>query len=159
MRTGNYRRRLFAVALVVAVSWGAFPAVSPGAGSPEEIQKKRTALMKKISKTMRLIRVYAKKSQMKDLAGAALDVAKLVDRILELSPEGSAFGPKSRIEPEVWKEFDRYNKLTGKTSAAARSLAKVAGAGDGESLMPSFTSLAKTCRACHKPFRKKMNRK
>jgi cytochrome c556 len=158
MRTGNYRRRFLTCALAVAVFWGVFPALSQGAGPPEDIQKKRTALMKKINKTMRLIRVYAKKSQMKELTGAALDVAKLIDRIPGLSPEGSAFGPKSRIKPEVWEEFDRYIKLTEETSAAARSLAKVAQAGDGASLMPSFTSLAKACRACHKPFRKKKKR-
>ncbi len=155
MRTANYRRRFFTGFLIISFLWGAFPASNLRAESPDEIQKKRTALMKKINKSMRLIRVYAGKGQMKDLAGAASEVSKLIDRIPESSPKGSAFGPKSRIKPEVWEDFDRYKKLTEKASAAARSLAKVGRAGDGAVLFSSFSSLAKACGACHKPFRKK----
>ena len=126
-----------------------------GAESPEQIQKNRTAVMKSIDKALRGIRVFVKKEQMKELAEASMKVAKLIDRIPELSPKGSAFGEKSRIKPEAWDDFDRYKKLTESSSAAARALAKVAGSGDVKASAGAFRALGKSCGACHKPFRKK----
>ena len=157
------RNRNFFHALVVCVAAVFFSAalLSParGAESLEKIQKIRTATMKSISKTLRGIRVFVKNGQLKELAEASEKVAKLIDRIPELSPKGSAFGEKSRIKSEVWDDFNRYKKLTEKSSTAARALAKVAGVGDAKSSMSAFRVLGKSCGACHKPFRKKKKRR
>lgn len=153
------RNRNFVHAVVAGAAAVFFSAVllSPvrGAESPEKVQKNRTATMKSISKALRGIRVFVKAGQMKELAEASMQVAKLVDRIPELSPKGSAFGEESRIKPEVWDDFARYKKLADESSAAARALAKVAGSGDEKKAADAFRALGKSCGACHKPFRKK----
>ena len=139
-----------------------FPlALTPaGAGeSPEKIQKKRTATMKAINKSMRQIRVYAGKGDLENVARAAGEVSRLVSQIPDLSPRDSAFGVKSRIKPEVWEDFGRYEKLSVRSTSAARSLAATAQKGDRGALMKSFAALAKSCNACHKPFRKKKKKK
>ncbi|MFP6890034.1 MAG: cytochrome c [Nitrospinota bacterium] len=127
--------------------------------SPEEIQKNRTLTMKTIDKAMRRIRVLASKGQWNQLAATAKDISGLITRIPELSPEGSGFGEKSRIKPEVWLNFSEYEELSIKSSSAALNLAKLAEGGDSGVMMRSFVDLAKTCRACHKPFRKKKKKR
>ena len=159
MRTRNMLRGVCAGAAAALVfSVAAVPGF-PGAESPEQIQKKRTLTMKAINKALLRIRVYAGKGQLKELSAAALEVSNLVARIPELSPEGSAFGDKSRIKPEVWTNFAHFKELSEKTAAAARALAKTARIGDTGSLMRSFVDLAKACGACHKFYRKKKKRR
>ncbi len=160
MRFHFFHRCAFAGAMIFPLAWG--PA---GAGefpeniSPEKIQKKRTATMKAINKSMVLIRVYAGKGELENVARVAGEVSRLLARIPGLSPRDSAFGEKSRIKPEVWEVFGRYGKLSGRSATAARSLAATAQKGDREALMKSFAALAKSCGACHKPFRKKKKKR
>ncbi len=130
-------------------------------GSPlssEEIQKKRTITMKAINKHMRQLKVAIGKKQFDRASTAADAVAKLVAQIPELSPKGSAYGPKSRIKPAVWEKFAHYKDLTEHSADAARSLAKVAKSQNKEKVMASFLSLARSCTKCHKPYRKKKRR-
>ncbi len=158
MYNGNFAPAVVAGAAAVIFSAALLSPVR-GAESPEKIQKNRTATMKSINKALRGIRVFVKNGQMKELAEASMKVAKLVDRIPELSPKGSAFGEKSRIRPEVWDDFDRYKKLTGESSAAARTLAKVAESGNMKAAAGAFSTRGKSCGACHKPFRKKKKKR
>ncbi len=160
MRFHFFHRCAIAGAMIFPLAWspagaGEFPEkISPG-----KTQKKRTATMKAINKSMVLIRVYAGKGELENVARVAGEVSRLLARIPGLSPRDSAFGEKSRIKPEVWEDFGRYGKLSGRSATAARSLAATAQKGDREALMKSFAALAKSCGACHKPFRKKKKKR
>ncbi len=159
MRAGFHLRGFtcfLPVILVLAAAKG-FAGGDPA--SPEEIQKKRTANMKTINKNMRQLKVSITKRQFDRIGATATAVAERVAKIPELSPEGSAHGPKSRIKPEVWKNFARYIDFAERSAEAARSLAKVAGSQDQKKVMGSFLALAKSCTKCHKPYRKKIKRR
>ena len=115
--------------------------------------------MKAINKKMRVLKVSIGKGQF-DLAGAtAASLAELIDKIPGLSPEGSAYGPKSRIKPQVWKKFAHYKDLSDRSADAARALVKIAKSQDRKKVMGSFLSLARSCSKCHKPYRKKKKRR
>jgi len=124
------------------------------AGPPDlaAVQKERAATMKAINYAMREIYVGSKKGEMAGVAKAAAEVADLVEKIPALSPEGSNLG-ETRIKPEVWKNFDHYEKLSAQAAQAARMLVQVAGGGDRAAVMKSFAALANSCNECHKPYR------
>jgi cytochrome c556 len=160
MRFHFFLRCALAGAMILPLAWSpAGAGETPGKISPEKIQKKRTITMKAINKSMRRIRVYAGKGELENVARAAGEVSRLVARIPALSPRGSAFGEKSRIKPGVWEDFGRYEELSDKSAAAARAMAATAQKGDRGALMKSFAALAKSCGACHKPFRKKKKKR
>lgn len=159
MRARHHIRGIICIFLttLVLAPVTAYPGGEPA--SPAAIQKKRTATMKTINKNMRLIKVTIGKGQYGRAGATAAMLAELIVKIPGLSPEGSAFGPKSRIKPEVWKKFALYKDLSERSAEAARSLAKVAKSQDREKVMGSFLSLARSCSKCHKPFRKKKKRR
>jgi len=138
--------------LAAAGGWAAPADAAPK--DPAAIQKERSATMKSINKKMRALKVLATKGDLAEVVREAGAVAGLTARIPELSPKGSAVG-KTRIKPEVWKNFDDYKSLAARSAEAARGLAAAAKGGDRAAVRASFSKLAKTCGACHKPYREK----
>lgn len=160
MRFHFFLRCALAGAMIFPLAWSPADAAEPSEKiSPEKIQKKRTATMKAINKNMRLIKVTIGKGQYGRASTTAATVAELITKIPDLSPEGSAYGRKSRIKPGVWENFAQYKDLSERSAKAARSLAKIAKSQDREKVMKSFLSLARSCSKCHKPFRKKKKRR
>ena len=108
--------------------------------------------MKSINQAMREIKVYSGKGDFAKVLPAAQKVAELTAKIPGLSPEGSG-GGKTRIKPEVWKNFAHYKELAGKSVEATKVLAQAAGKKDRAATLKAFSGLANTCTACHEPYR------
>jgi cytochrome c556 len=159
MRIGKYLRVFMGFFLALSVLAGVHGFAGQGPATPAEIQKKRTATMKAINKHMRELKVAVSRMEFDRVASTATSVEKLIGQIPELSPEGSAFGPKTRILPAVWENFSNYEELTTLSTNAADSLAKVAKSQDQKKVMKAFLALAKSCTKCHKPYRKKKKRR
>ena len=159
MRAGYYIQGIISIFLTALVLTPVTAYSGEEPAPPAAIQKKRTATMKAINKNMRLLKVTIVKGQFDRAGGTAAMLAELIAKIPGLSPEGSAYGPKSRIKLEVWKKFAHYKDLSERSAEAARSLAKVAKSQDRNKVMRSFLSLARSCSKCHKPFRKKKKKR
>lgn len=159
MRARRYIQGIFFILLttLVLAPMSAYSGGEPA--PPAAIQKKRTATMKAINKNMRLLKVTIVKGQFDRAGATAAMLAELIAKIPGLSPEGSAYGPKSRIKPGVWQKFAHYTDLSERSAEAARSLVKVAKSQDRNKVMVSFLSLARSCSKCHKPFRKKKKKR
>ena len=139
---------LGAVALAVSAS-GLCPA---RAADPAQVQKERLATMKAINQAMREIQGYSGKDDFAKVLPAAQKVAELTAKIPGLSPEGSG-GGKTRIKPEVWKNFAHYKELSEKGVQEAKKLVQAAEKKDRAATLKAFSGLANTCTACHEPYR------
>ena len=139
---------LGAVALAVSAA-----ALRPArAADPAQVQKERLATMKSINQAMREIKVYSGKGDFAKVLPAAQKVADLTAAIPGLSPEGSHTG-KTRIKPEVWKNFGHYKELSGNSVQEAKKLIQAAGKKDRAAVLKAFSDLANSCTACHEPYR------
>ena len=159
MLVGNYLRGLIGFFLAFSVLAGVNGFAGQESATPAEVQKKRTATMKAINKHMRKLKVAVSRKEFEHIGSTATAVGKLIAQIPELSPEGSAFGPKTRMLPAVWENFSHYKELTVLSTKAADSLAKVAESRNQKKVMKAFLALAKSCTKCHKPYRKKKKRR
>lgn len=136
----------------------AFPAtgISGAQGNdpkaPAQALKERLDTMKAINQAMREIKVWSGKGDFAQVIPPAAKVAGLVAKIPALSPEGSNVG-KTRIKPEVWKNFGHYKELAGKTVQEARKLIQAAEAKDQPAVLKAFSDLANSCTRCHEPYR------
>ena len=58
------------------------------------------------------------------------------------------------LSPAVFQKEDAFRKTAASFEAAAATLAEAARSGDLEAVKAPFGTVAQTCKACHKPFRK-----
>ena len=145
----GWRVGLMIAALILAVAEGFLPA---RAADPAQVLKERLATMKAINQAMREIKVYSGKDDFAKVLPAAQKVADLTAAIPGLSPEGSHTG-KTRIKPEVWKNFGHYKELSGNSVQEAKKLIQAAGKKDRAAVLKAFSDLANSCTACHEPYR------
>jgi len=144
-------RRLMLAPAVAAFFVLAAGPVARGA-DPAQAQKERLDTMKAINQAMRELKVYTGKGDFPQVLAAANRVAGLVAKIPSLSPEGSNVG-KTRIKPEVWKNFGHYKELAETSVQAARALAGAAGKKDRAAVAKAFAALGDSCKTCHDPYR------
>lgn len=72
-----------------------------------------------------------------------------------LFPDNSINGP-SEARPEIWRDWDRFQRIAEDLKVRAAALAEGAGnARDGGPAAPEtlFAAMAGTCKACHQGFR------
>jgi cytochrome c556 len=85
---------------------------------------------------------------------AALIEAHSGKAFTKLFPKGSEGAP-SEASPLIWKDLAAFEKIADDLKESAGILKGVAS--DQASLKAPFTNMLKTCGACHKKFREKLN--
>ncbi|MEK9905643.1 MAG: cytochrome c [Rhodospirillales bacterium] len=85
---------------------------------------------------------------------AALIEAHSGKAFTKLFPKGSEGAP-SEASPLIWKDWGAFEKIADDLKESAGILKGVAS--DQASLKEPFTNMLKTCGACHKKFREKLN--
>lgn len=140
---------ILGAAVLAASAGGLLPAQ---AADLAKVQKERLDTMKAINQAMREIKVWSGKGDFAKVLPAATKVAELTARIPSLSPEGSNVG-KTRIKPEVWKNFAHFKELTEKSVQEAHKVIQAAQKKDRPAVLKAFSGLANSCTACHEPYR------
>ena len=152
--------KLIAATAVVVAAGLALPVV---AETPTEIVMKREKVMKEMGGHMKAIKGFAMEGQ-----GSAEDVAKragaigdIAARIPDLFPEGTemngAADSKFKAKPEIWLDWDNFEKSAAKLGAESKALAAAANSGDQAAVAAAFKSLGKNgCGSCHKAYRMKV---
>lgn len=156
------RKLLTAVPAAVLVGILALPVI---AGTPAETVKLRQETMKQLGSHMNEIKAFALQGtgSAKDVAGRAGEIAAIAARIPSLFPEGTGMDeikdPKNGAKPEIWLDWENFEKAAGKVEAESKSLAAAAEGGDQETIKLAFQSLGKNgCGNCHKLFRIKLEK-
>lgn len=159
MEVGFHLRGLVCLSVVMLALSGVYGYAGQSENSPAEIQKERTALMKDINRHMKDIKSAVGKKRFGIIKSNASELGELISKIPELTPQGSAYGPKSRIVPAVWEKFSHYRELATASTESARRLAQIADGQEVTKVTKAFRDLARSCTACHKPYRKKKRSK
>jgi cytochrome c556 len=154
--------RYLLVALSVAVAGAlALPVL---AETPTEIVMKREKAMKEMGGHMKAISGFIKQGEgtAEDVARRAGEIGVTAANITALFPEGTEMNgaekSKFKAKPEIWLDWENFEKSAAALGAESKALAAAANGGDKESIAAAFKSLAdKGCTSCHKAYRMKVN--
>ena len=89
-----------------------------------------------------------------DFAKRAKRIEFYSQQLLEGFPPGSDKGAKTDAKPEIWQDFDDFKAKLSDFQDAAAILASTAAQGDEAASKKAFMATAKSCKACHKEYRK-----
>jgi cytochrome c556 len=153
-------KRFYAAMCAILLFTAAAPAFS--ADDPKQIIKYRKGVMKAVSghgKAMKSI-TGGKVSRTTDWKAHAEAMVSLATMSATLFPKGT--GPeagKTRALPSIWEDKPKYDKINDQWVAAAKSMLAAANIGDLKAGQAAAKALSKSCKDCHKPFRKKKKKK
>ncbi|MFQ5656038.1 MAG: c-type cytochrome [Candidatus Methylomirabilales bacterium] len=127
-----------------------------GLESAQGIIKYRKSVMKSQAGHIGAIGAIAKGQVpfKQDLVAHAVALRSTSKMILEAFPEGSGTGD-TRARPEIWTEWIKFEQAARNFEKESEKLVQVAKSGDLEQVSSQFLAVAKACKGCHKPFRKK----
>lgn len=144
---------------VTAVLLGALIVLSGQAFAepePEDVIKYRRAVMKAQGGYMGAMSqvVKGKVDYSAHLLEHALGLHALSKHVAELFPEGSDFGETNALDT-VWEKPDEFKEAARKAEEATSNLVKAVETGNSDAIKSRFGDVGKSCKGCHKEFRKK----
>ncbi|OMH31753.1 cytochrome c [Motiliproteus sp. MSK22-1] len=140
------------LSLALVSSWASAHSGATG------IVKERMDAMKDMSDQMKVMGDMIKGKQAFDVQafidGSAI-VAKHSPEIPGLFPKGSG-GHQSEALAKLWNEWERFEVKAKRTAEEADKLSELSKSGaDQNALRKQFVMLGKSCKSCHKDYRKK----
>tara|TARA_B100000686_G_scaffold352158_1_gene453188 strand:+ start:1740 stop:2201 length:462 start_codon:yes stop_codon:yes gene_type:complete len=81
-------------------------------------------------------------------------LAPIAASILAMFPHGSDGG---RTKPEIWSDWEGFEKAAAGLVSAANALAVIADSGDISMIGAAARAVGKACGDCHKPYRAPRN--
>lgn len=153
----------FAAALAVSFALGAGLAPSR-ADTPAETVMKREEVMKQLGGHMKAIKAFVTEGagSAEDVARRAGEIGAVAAKIPSLFPEGTemngAADSKYQARPEIWLDWEKFEKSAATLGSESKALAAAANGGDKAAVTAAFQSLGKNgCSNCHESFRQKLN--
>ncbi len=160
-RTFSFPRYLLVAASVAVAGALALPVL---AETPSEIVLKREKAMKEMGGHMKAISGFIKQGEgtAEDVARRAGEIGEIAAKIPSLFTEGTemngAADSKFKAKPEIWLDWENFEKSAAKLGTESKALAAAANGGDKEMITAAFKSLGKdACGGCHKAYRMKVN--
>lgn len=123
---------------------------------PEDVIKYRRAVMKAQGGYMGAISqvVKGKVDYSGHLLEHALGLHALSKHVAEIFPEGSDFGETNALDA-VWERPEDFKQAAKKSEEATAALVKAVETRDPNAIKARFGDVGKSCKGCHKDFRKK----
>ena len=151
---GLAKNVLSIVLLTGALALGTVAAQAPD--SPQGIIKYRKSVMKSQAGHLGAVGGIAKGQVpfREDLAAHAAALQSTSKMIVRIFPEGSGTG-NTRAKPEIWTNRSEFEQVARKFEEETEKLVLIAESGHLGQVSSQFLAVAKACKACHKPFRKK----
>lgn len=125
---------------------------------------KRQGVMKGQSDHMKGIAAFVKNNEgtPADVAKRAGGLSEIAKIIPSLFPEGTGMDeikqPRTGAKPEIWLDWEGFEKAAKNLQAEAEKLMTVAAGGDKAAIAAQFGAMGKSgCGGCHKKFREKLN--
>lgn len=151
----------FGLALIVAFGG---PPTGALAQSAVEIVIKREKVMKQLGGHMGAIKDFAAngKGSADDVARRAREIGAIAAKIPGMFPEDTemngAEDSKYKARPEIWLDWENFEKAAAVLGKQSIALEAAAGGGDRQVITAAFQNLGKIgCSGCHKSFRMKVN--
>ncbi|HYJ42120.1 MAG TPA: cytochrome c [Steroidobacteraceae bacterium] len=146
-------------ALAVALMWAATQwATAQGAPRPESLIKWRQSAYQVIAwNSGRIKAALAGQFDSHEVQNAANALAAVANSGLAgLFAPGTAHGKgwrETTARDEVFSDAGKFRALTEEFAREASALARVAAAGDRNTVNAQFLKVAQTCKSCHNQFR------
>lgn len=147
---------------MVAIGAVAIPVL---ASTPAETIKLRQETMKKMAGHMKAIKAFAVDGQgsADDVAKRAAEISEIAAKIPSLFPEGTGMDeikdPKTGAKPEIWLDWEGFQKKANGLKAESQALEQVAEDGNRAAITAAFQSVGENgCGTCHKTFRMKIQK-
>ena len=151
------------VVATVLIAFGA-TAVTAYALTPLEIVKHREGEMKKLGGHMKAIGGFLKKGEgtAADVARRAGEIGAIARKMPSMFPDGTemngAADSKYKSKPELWLDWENFEKAAALLESKSKALAVAAGGGDRAAIGEAFNEMGKKgCGGCHELFRMKVN--
>jgi cytochrome c556 len=135
------------------------------AGTPAEIIKQRQETMKGLGSHMKAIKGYAidGTGSAEDVARRASEMQQIAMKIPSLFPEGTGMDeikdPETGAKPEIWLDWENFEKSAAGLDEQAKKLQAAASSGDQTAIRQAFQSVGKNgCGHCHESFRQKLQK-
>ena len=151
----------FRKAVIAGLALGFLAAATPATAVDMSVIDKRKDVMKNVVlKNFKVVKDFVKegKGTAADVKKAAMALAAVAPKIAALFPEGTGrpeVDPKkTRANPEIWFDWDKFVAAARTMGTEAAKLSKVAAGGDKEAITQQFVATGKKgCGGCHKTFR------
>lgn len=122
------------------------------------IVKERMDVMSSMGKsTKKLAKLVRTKDEpnYNEIADLSQRIAQSNAGLLVLFPEGS-LSHASEARERIWLNWEEFSKLMKQSETAAQNLSDAANSGaSAAELKQSFKNLNKSCKSCHRKYRKK----
>ena len=163
-RGGEQKMRHLAKLGFVAATAAAigFSAVGGMAQDKEAQIKTRRDTMKRQGDDFKAIQDYVKGEGDQATALAKInDLLTLNPKIVSLFPKGTStaeFPGKTGAKPEIWAEWDKFQKIPPMLKGEEEKLAAAIKSGDKQAVGAQLAATGKNgCGACHTPYREKIS--
>jgi cytochrome c556 len=135
------------------------------AATPAETVKLRQETMKQLGGHMKAIKAFAMAGDgsAEDVAKRAGEIGEIAAKIPSLFPEDTGMDevkdPKNGAKPEIWLDWDNFQKAANNLGTESKALAMAAEGGDRMAITAAFQSMGKNaCGSCHKLYRVKLDK-
>ena len=149
--------------LLMGLALGFLAAIAPAPATAVDmsvIDKRKEVMKEVVLKNFKLVKDFVKegKGSASDVEKAAMALAAVAPKIPPLFPEGTGRpevdSKKTRANPEIWFDWDKFVSAARAMGTEAAKLAKIAARGDKEAIAQQFVATGKKgCGGCHKTFR------
>jgi cytochrome c556 len=113
-------------------------------------------LVKKIHAIVLLVGVICFSVAAAQAPDASQGVVKYRQSVMnpQIFPEGSGTG-ETRAKPDIWQKRSQFEQAALTLQQESAKLVEVAQGGDMKEITVQYLAVAKACKGCHKPFRKR----
>ena len=120
--------------------------------SAEDIIKNRKALFSKNYNTAKKVQSLSSSGDFDAAKELMLQMSENYKMLLEMFPENTKEGFKTKVTPLVWEEKDKFNSLMEKSSNDMIKLASIIE--DSDNIRGTLGQLMwANCKACHSKYR------
>ena len=133
-------------------------------GKAKGIVLERHTVMSEIGDAVKTIRAMIRGKQSLNRETLALNaavIAREAEKIVNLFPDTKASrkGPGNNAKAKIWDHKERFDAITWDVVSAADKMAKIAATSTPKELKAQFLEIGRTCKSCHKDYRKKKKNK
>ena len=128
-------------------------------GGASGIVKQRMDAMTEIKDASKAIREMARAERAMDFEQAQKLARSVIDHAANMTSlfpdtKASRHGAKTEALPEIWQQWDKFSASADELEQAATKALQAAQAEDRDSLNGAIRDMGRTCKSCHKQFRK-----
>ena len=116
------------------------------------VVKERMEYFKQSKNNLKAIKAHIARKNYESIIPLAIEIRDWAGKMTKYFPEGSGVDP-SEAAPEVWSDFEGFEKAALLHFDAANKLISSAKSKNQKNIVEAFGITASTCKSCHQLYR------